>query len=200
MRRVLITAFDPFGGDSVNAAEELIGALPPVYKDLVLEKRIVPTQFKACQEKISDWLPEGWDMVLCVGQAAGRTFVTPERTAVNLMDAGKPDNAGFRPDEEPILPGGPAAYFSNLPVKEASRRLWDRGYPVRLSDTAGTYVCNCIFYRLMHEISVRGLSVKGGFIHVPLLTGQRPDAPGMAPETALTTLLELIGTYAEICE
>jgi pyroglutamyl-peptidase len=114
-------------------------------------------------------------LVICVGQAEGRAEVTPERVAINVDDSRIPDNAGRKPVDVPVVPGGPVAYWSTLPVKVIVRALRQRGIPASVSPTAGTFVCNHVFYGLMHELAKNGNQVRGGFIHVPLLPApQRP--------------------------
>ena len=112
------------------------------------------------------------DLVLCVGQAAGRPAITPERVGINLMDASIPDNAGAQPQEQPVIPGGPAAYFSTLPVKALAEAILDAGVPAAVSNSAGTFVCNQLLYRVLDAIERRYPGMRGGFIHVPCLPEQ----------------------------
>ncbi len=112
------------------------------------------------------------DLVLCVGQAAGRPAITPERVGINLMDASIPDNAGAQPQEQPVIPGGPAAYFSTLPVKALAEAIRDAGVPAAVSNSAGTFVCNQLLYRVLDAIERRYPGMQGGFIHVPCLPEQ----------------------------
>ena len=195
--KVLLTGFNPFAGEKRNAAQEFLMGLPDHYKRASFTKRVIPTEFLGAQEKMAEWLSEGYDLALCLGQASGREMMMPERIAMNLMDAKLPDNAGYAPDEEPIVKGGPNAYFTNLPIKKVVKKLQEKGVPVMISNTAGTYVCNCLFYRTMHEIVSGGLATKGGFIHVPCIAGQREDRKGLPLEEGLWVLLELIEGYME---
>ena len=181
---ILITAFAPFGGDALNASQEVLTALPDVLGGVRLDKRLLPVSFRSAPrlaaEAAERLRPEA---IVCLGQAAGRDAVTPERVAVNLMDAAAPDNDGFQPVDEPVIPSGPAAYFSTLPVKamvEAMRRL---DVPARLSNTAGTYVCNALMYAMLHRVK----DVPCGFIHVPYLTeqGKGSTAPSLPRELVL---------------
>jgi pyroglutamyl-peptidase len=110
-------------------------------------------------------------LVICVGQAGGRAAVTPERVAINVDDARIPDNAGAQPVDRPVVRGGPAAYFSTLPIKAMVEAIRAAGLPAEVSQTAGTFVCNHVFYGLMHALRRRE-GVRGGFIHVPLLPEQ----------------------------
>ena len=107
------------------------------------------------------------EAVVCLGQATGRKAITPERAALNLMDAARPDNAGNRPAEEPVVPGGPAAYFSTLPVKAMAAAVREAGIPAAVSNTAGTFVCNSLMYAMLHYAASRRPDLPCGFIHVP---------------------------------
>lgn len=170
--KILLTAFDPFGGEPINPAWEAVRLVQaPEGAELVTLQ--LPTVFGVSGDRLCAALEaEKPDLVLCVGQAAGRPALTPERVAVNLMDASIPDNAGAMPREQPVLPGGPAAYFSNLPVKALARAISEASVPAAVSNSAGLFVCNQLFYRLMHEIEARYPTVRGGFLHVPCLPEQ----------------------------
>ena len=186
MIKILLTAFEPFGKDVENAAAivcQQIAEEGPGYR---VEKRILPTEFeagsKALMEAVDQVQPE---MVLCLGQAGGRSQVTPERVAINLMDGSIPDNCGYQPDEVPVIPGGPTAYFTNIPIKAMVAEAKEAGYPVQVSNTAGAYVCNCIFYHLMHRIAYtpaneRAPALWGDFIHIPYVAEQQGIPEGMA--------------------
>ncbi len=138
---ILVTAFDPFGGAETNASLMVLEALPERIGAAKLEKRVLPTVFglsaRLAEEAAEQLRPEA---VVCLGQAAGRKAVTPERVAVNLMDASRPDNGGNQPEDQPVVPGGPAAYFSTLPVKAMARAIREAGLPGEVSTTAGLYV------------------------------------------------------------
>ena len=181
---ILVTAFTPFGGDAKNASQEILNALPDVLSGVRLEKRLLPVSFRAAPqiaaEAAASLRPEA---IVCLGQAGGRDAVTPERVAVNLMDATSPDNDGFQPVDEPIFPDGPAAYFSTLPVKAMVEAMQRLAVPARLSDTAGTYVCNCLMYAMLHRVE----DVPCGFIHVPYLTeqGKGSETPSLPRELVL---------------
>ena len=181
---ILITAFSPFGGDALNASQEILNALPATIGGLRLEKRLLPVSFHSAPrlalEAAERLRPEA---IVCLGQAGGRDVVTPERVAVNLMDAAIPDSDGFQPVDEPVIPNAPAAYFSTLPVKAMVEAMQRVGVPARLSDTAGTYVCNALMYAMLHQTK----DVPCGFIHVPYLTeqGKGETAPSLPKETIL---------------
>ena len=150
--KILITGFQPFGGQRVNPAWEAVRKLPDVLGDKVLWKLEIPVTFggafDAVEAKAAEIDP---DVILCVGQAGGRDAVTPERIAVNLQDASIPDNAGNQPVDLPVVADGANAYFTSLPVKAMAAAVRAQDIPCRLSCTAGTYVCNDVFYRLLHR-------------------------------------------------
>ena len=170
--KILLTGFEPFGGETVNPSWEAVEQLrAPEGTELV--KLRLPVVFREAGERLAAALAaEKPDLTLCVGQAAGRSAITPERIGVNLMDAASPDNAGFRPEEEPVIPGAPAAYFARLPVKELAAAIRAEGIPAETSNSAGLFVCNALLFRLLHEMETRYPKMRGGFIHVPCLPRQ----------------------------
>ena len=184
MRKLLITGFDPFGGETVNPAFEAVRLLPDTIARLQLIKLELPTVFGAAGErllaKIEAVQPAA---VLCVGQAGGRAAITPEKVAINYMDGRIPDNAGRQPQDEPIRPDGPDAYFTTLPVRRMAERIRAAGIPAAVSYTAGTYVCNYLMYTLLDWAAENRPELRGGFIHVPYameqLKGKPDGTPGM---------------------
>ena len=190
--KILITGFQPFGGQRVNPAWEAVRKLPDVLGDKVLWKLEIPVTFggafDAVEAKAAEIDP---DVILCVGQAGGRDAVTPERIAVNLQDASIPDNAGNQPVDLPVVADGANAYFTSLPVKAMAAAVRAQDIPCRLSCTAGTYVCNDVFYRLLHRYRDTGKRV--GFVHVPFLPEQgSPNLPLDSIVRALQAMLEAI--------
>ena len=190
--KILITGFQPFGGQRVNPAWEAVRKLPEVLGDKVLWKLEIPVTFggafDAVEAKAAEIDP---DVILCVGQAGGRDAVTPERIAVNLQDASIPDNAGNQPVDLPVVADGANAYFTSLPVKAMAAAARALDIPCRLSCTAGTYVCNDVFYRLLHRYRDTGKRV--GFVHVPFLPEQgSPNLPLDSIVRALQAMLEAI--------
>lgn len=178
MKKLLITGFDPFGGESVNPAFEAVRLLPDEIVGFKLCKLEIPTEFIRSGVILKDALrAERPDAVLCVGQAGGRTAITPERVAINLMDARIPDNAGYQPVDTPIVPDGPTAYFSTLPVKAIVEQIQSAGLPAAVSNTAGTYVCNSLLYTLLHTAALEYPGLRGGFLHVPYAAEQLPSKP-----------------------
>lgn len=187
MKKILVTGFEPFGGEPVNPALEAVKQLNG--KEITgyeVVTREIPTVFKkailSLEEAIDEINP---DMVICVGQAGGRSTVTPERVAINVDDARIADNENNQPIDEEIVPGGPAAYFTKLPVKAMVKAMNDNGIPASVSNTAGTFVCNHIFYGLMHYLETSNKEIRGGFIHIPFLPEQivrNPGQPSMSLE------------------
>jgi pyroglutamyl-peptidase len=171
---ILLTGFTPFGGEVINpswAAVRQVGAARPDSIRAVEIPTVFGTAITALEAAITEHQPR---IVICVGQAGGRTAITPERIAININDADIPDNEGNQPVDLPIMPEGPAAYFTNLPVKASVAALRAAGLPAQVSDTAGTFVCNNIFYGLMHLIATKYPDLRGGFVHVPYAPEQVP--------------------------
>ena len=170
-KKLLITGFDPFGGEKVNPSWEAVKLLPEKIGAYTLCKMEIPTVFgvaaRQVLEQAQQILP---DAILCVGQAGGRSAVTPERVAINLRDASICDNAGAKPQDQTIVEGGPAAYFSTVPCKKMVEAMKQAGFPATVSNTAGTFVCNDVLYSVLHHFA--STSVQAGFIHVPYLPSQ----------------------------
>lgn len=189
MRKLLITGFDPFGGASINPSWEAVKLLPEYIRDFQVIKLQIPTLFGTAADTVlreADRIQP--DAILCVGQAGGRDAVTPERVGINIRSARIPDNCGFQPFEEPIVPGGPDAYFSTVPVAKMAQAIRDAHIPGAVSNTAGTFVCNDTLYSLLHHYA--GTSVKVGFIHVPFLPEQgSPSLPLERTVAALTAAI-----------
>ncbi|MER0080946.1 pyroglutamyl-peptidase I [Corynebacterium sp. KPL2861] len=172
--KILVTAFDAFGGEEINPTERALDKLPDEIGGAQIIKRPVPTVFgEALKQAIAVAEKEGVDAVVCLGQAAGRSHITPERVGINLADASIPDNAGNQPIDEPVVEGGPAAYFSTLPVKAMVAAIQEAEIPARVSTTAGTFVCNHLLYGLLHHF--KDTQVKAGFIHVPFIKEQNKE-------------------------
>ncbi|CAI0982702.1 pyroglutamyl-peptidase I [Serratia quinivorans] len=189
MQKVLITGFEPFGGERVNPSWEVVKQL----NDMELAgariiARQLPCVFGSALEALNAAIDEVQPvMVLAIGQAGGRTDITIERVAINVDDARIPDNQGQQPIDEPIVESGPAAYFSTLPIKAIVDSMREAGIPASVSQTAGTYVCNHVMYGLLHRLNSQQ-AIKGGFIHIPYLPEQAAAHPG-APSMAATTVL-----------
>ena len=193
MKHLLITGFDPFGGETVNPSWEAVSRLPDAIGDYRLTKLQIPTVFSLAAQTVLDAAKDDTpDVILCIGQAGGRDAVTPERIAVNMASATIADNAGISPKEEPILPGGPDGIFSTVPVARMAEAIREAGLPGKISNTAGTFVCNDTLYRLLHHFAVTGTRV--GFIHVPHLPQQARDgSPSMTQDAIIAALTAAIG-------
>ena len=186
--KVLITGFDPFGGETINPAWEAVKAIKNEIAGAQIFKMQIPTVVNKSIEKIHEKMAEIHpDIVISVGQAGGRFGVTPERVAINITDARIPDNEGNQPIDIPIFEDGDAAYFSNLPVKATVQAIKDAGYPSVLSNTAGTYICNHVMYGILYYIKKEFPGARGGFIHVPYAASQVVDKPG-TPSMSITDI------------
>lgn len=177
MKTLLITGFEPFGGEIVNPSWEAVNALPHTVGPWHLKKRCIPVEYAAAAELIyREWEDAKPDVILCVGQAGGRAEVTPEVIGINLREADIADNAGILAQGIPITETGPAAYFATVPVREMVRAIRARDIPAKLSYSAGAYVCNDLLYTLLHRL--KGTKTRVGFIHVPFLPQQKePSLP-----------------------
>ena len=193
-RTVLLTGFQPFGGEQVNPSWQAVSAL---HGTRIAGHRVVarelPVAFgkslKALRAALKETQPS---LVICVGQAGGRAQLSLERVAINVDDARIPDNAGQQPIDAPVVADGPAAYFSTLPIKAMREALRGAGFPVEVSQNAGTYVCNHVFYGLMHALR-RQRAVRAGFIHIPYSPAQASGHAGAAslPVETVTAALRL---------
>ncbi|MBT9677642.1 pyroglutamyl-peptidase I [Levilactobacillus brevis] len=184
--KLLITGFDPFGGEKTNPAIEAVKRLPAAIAGATVVPLEIPTVFGTCAEVVRQAIiTERPDVVLSVGQAGGRSALTPERIAINLDDGRIPDNAGFQPVDQPIQPNGPAAYFTQLPVKAMAQAIRQAGLPSHVSTTAGTYVCNHIMYQVQHLRATEFSQLQAGFIHIPFLPEQVVQRSGV-PSLSLT--------------
>lgn len=191
---ILLTGFEPFAGEHVNpsweAARSAAAALTASGEPAVAV--LLPCVFGRSLEVLAEALDAHRpDLVLSVGQAGGRSGISLERVAINVDDARIADNAGNQPIDEPIRADGPAAYFSTLPLKRCLQVLRDSGLPAAVSQTAGTYVCNHVFYGLMDRLAVSPFAARGGFIHVPYTTEQAQvhGVPGMRVEDMASALV-----------
>lgn len=166
--KIILTGFAPFGGETINPSYEAIKLLPDVFEGHQLIKLEMPVSYDVCSTLL-EWMIAHYhpDAVICLGQASGRTAITPEYVAINLKHCNTPDNSGVRYLDQPVIADGPDAYFTKLPVRRMVADLQEAGLPGFVSYTAGTYVCNCLTYHLLHMIHTKYPSLKGGFIHVP---------------------------------
>ena len=182
--KILVTGFDPFGGDKINPAIEAVKRLPDEINGAEIIKLEIPTVFNKSAEVVKNAIKEeNPDYVLNVGQAGGRFGLTPERVAININDGRIPDNEDYQPLGESIHEDGETAYFTQLPIKAEAKAIRDAGLPASVSNTAGTYVCNHIMYQVQYMRDKEFPNIKAGFIHIPFLPEQvvnRPSTPSMA--------------------
>ena len=202
MKTVLITGFEPFGGESVNPSWEVVSSLDNA---IIGGCRVIARQLPCVFGESLAVLNAAIDalspsLVLAVGQAGGRTDITVERVAINVDDARIVDNQGQQPVDVPVVADGPAAWFSTLPIKAMVMAMRNAGVPASVSQTAGTFVCNHVMYGLLHKLR-DAPAVKGGFIHIPYLpqqAAQHPGAPSMAAETVRRALEVAIATALQV--
>lgn len=202
--KILVTGFDPFGGEPTNPSWEAVRRLP----DEVAGAQVVKVQIHTVFERSKDdvraaILEHDPDVIVCVGQAGGRYSVSPERVAINMDDGRIPDNDGFQPIDVPVYEDGPPAYFSTLPIKAMVTAMIGAGVPAAVSNTAGTYVCNHVMYTALYLVDHEFPGKRAGFVHVPYLPEQvldKPNEPSLGLDqlvTALTAGLEAIVEYAD---
>lgn len=194
--KIIVTGFAPFGGERINPSYEAVKLLPDELDGCQLIKLELPVSYDACLS-ILDWMmtlhhPDG---VICLGQAKGRTAITPEMVAINLKHSMSPDNIGVTYHDTPVMSDGPAAYFTTLPVRDMVNHLQEAGIPGFVSYSAGTYVCNCLMYQLLHLIKAEYPQTIGGFIHVPY--AQEQVVEGTLP--LYTMSVAEIANGVEIC-
>ncbi len=187
--KILVTGFDPFGGETVNPAYEAVKMLPEQIAGAEIIKLEIPTVFSkssvAVEEGIQKYNP---DIVINVGQAGGRSHMTIEQVAINLADARIPDNAGEQPLNEALQPDGDTAYFATIPIRAMVKHVQEHGLPCSISYTAGTYVCNCVMYNVLYMTQKKYPNIKAGFIHVPFATSQLIGKPATTPGMSLTEI------------
>ena len=199
MTRILLTGFEPFAGESMNPTMAVVQRISArSISGITLDTAILPVDraraagalFTRVEARLPDW-------VLMLGEAGGRARVTPERVAINVDAYSIPDNAGHQPRDEPVVAGGPVAYFSTLPLRELVARLDAAAIPAAVSNSAGTYLCNHVFYALMHRVHERGLPLRGGFVHFPYAHEQVANKGAAVPSLSLDSMAEATGIMLE---
>lgn len=204
--KVLLTGFEPFDKETLNPSWEAVRALDGWRcEGAVVHARRISCVFGAALAELDAAIDELQpQLVLGIGQAGGRSEITPERIAINIDDGRICDNAGCQPIDEAVVAGAPAAYFSSLPIKAIVRDLRAGGIPASVSNTAGTFVCNHLFFGLMHRIAVRPVpGMRGGFIHIPFLPEQAarfPGLPSMGLDTVVAALRIAVATSIAVRE
>jgi len=199
--KLLLTAFDPFGGDAINPALEAVKLVADKIGRFDIVKLEVPTVFRKSIDTVAKAIEEEKpDVVLCIGQAGGRFEITPERVAINVDDARIKDNEGNQPIDTKIFEDGENAYFTTLPIKAMVEAIREANLPAAVSNTAGTFVCNHLMYGVLYHINKTYKEMKGGFIHVPYIpeqTTDKPDKPSMPLKEIVKGLEAAIRAIAE---
>ncbi len=203
--RILVSGFEPFGGEAVNPSQDAVEALGRMaLPGIALRTIVLPTRFGASLARLDAELA-GWpaEVVLAVGLAGGRSGLTVERVAINLDDARIPDNGGAQPVDRPVVEGAPAAYFANLPVKAMVAAIRAAGLEGSVSHSAGTFVCNHVFFGLRHRAETTHSGLRCGFVHIPWSPEQaaRHGGPGLcAAEVARGLAAALVAVAADAPE
>ena len=196
--KALVTGFDAFGGEAVNPSSLAVGRLKKRIGGIVVHTAQLPTSYaqsaKVLLAAIEKTRP---DIVLCVGQAGGRSELCLERVAINVQDARIRDNDGKQPIDKPVVKDGPAAHFTTLPIKACVAEMRKAGLPAAVSNTAGTFVCNHIFYALMDIAAGHPIPMRGGFLHIPYVPDQAARLGG-APSMALADIVRGIEIILEV--
>ena len=196
--KIIVTGFDPFGGETINPSIECVKALPDI-EGVELIRLELPTVFKESAKRLNEVINDVKpDAVLSVGQAGGRPGITMERIAINVDDARIPDNISQQPIDEAIQLDGEAAYFSTLPIKRIVKAIREAGISAEVSNSAGTFVCNHIMYQALFAATKADKPFKAGFMHIPFIPEQTADKPSLPLEEstkALQIAIETIRDY-----
>ena len=198
--KALVTGFDPFGGDAVNPSSLAVSRLKKKIGKVTVVTAVLPTSYAKSATVLREAIDKAKpDIVLCVGQAGGRTELCLERVGINVQDARIPDNDRNQPIDVPVLAEGPAAYFATLPIKACVAEMRKAGLPAAVSNTAGTFVCNHILYSLMDIIVRHPVRMRGGFLHIPYVPEQAArlgGAPSMAVDDIVRGIEIIVATSA----
>lgn len=200
MKKLLLTAFEPFAGETINPSFEVAKAIEHLsFRDAEVQTLPLPVdRFQAIElalKRISEFHP---DFIILLGEGSRRFRINPERVAINVDDFRIPDNTGNQPKGESIIEGAPAAYFSTLSIYAIVERLIAAKIPAAISNTAGTYLCNRLFYSVMNYIAVNNLPIKSGFIHLPYVHEQTIEKPLDYPSLSLATTIEAVKLIIEV--
>jgi pyroglutamyl-peptidase len=200
MKKLLLTAFEPFNGETINPSLETARVIAKVdFPDAQIDILELPVdRFQAIEITLNRIRNGKPDVVIMLGEGSRRFRINPERVAINVDDFRIPDNSGNQPKGEPIVEGAPAAYFSTLPIYDIVERLQKAKIPAAISNTAGTYLCNRIFYNVMHFLAVENLNTKAGFIHLPYIHEQTIDKPIDFPSLSLFSVVEAVRMAIEV--
>ena len=192
MTRVLLTGFEPFGTATSNPSGEIV---KQISGDNIVTAILPVTYAQSAEQLLALIAEHNPDVVVCLGQAEGRTQITPEKIAINLDDARLPDNAGVQRSDVKILDDGPDSYFTTLPIKEMVDAAKAAGVPASVSLSAGAFLCNHVFYVAQNKFA--GTKVRSGFVHVPLMDSQAPEFPGM-PTMPLDQMVKAMRAMLEV--
>ncbi|ONI47700.1 pyroglutamyl-peptidase I [Candidatus Epulonipiscium fishelsonii] len=196
--KVLLTGFDPFGGEKVNPASEAVMMVKDVIEGAEVIKLVIPTvRHKSIEVIENAIIKHNPDIVISIGQAGGRFDITPERVAINVDDYRIKDNEGNQPIDEAVYEDGDSAYFSLLPIKSIVQNLQENNIPSSISNTAGTFVCNHVMYGVLYLIDKKYPNIKGGFVHIPFMTSQvidKKNVPFMALDEIVKGLEVIVST------
>ena len=195
--KIIVTGFDPFGGETINPSIECVKALPEI-EGVELIRLELPTVFKESAKRLNEVINDVKpDAVLSVGQAGGRAGITMERIAINVDDARIPDNISQQPIDEAIQLDGEAAYFTTLPIKRIVKAIREAGIPAEVSNSAGTFVCNHIMYQALFAATKADKPFKAGFMHIPFIPAQTTDKPSLPLEESTKALQIAIETIRD---
>ena len=200
MKKLLLTAFEPFAGEAINPSTEAVRRIAGIdFPDaLVLVAELPVDRYRAIDIALELMRAGHPDIVIMLGEAGARYRVTPERVAINVDDFRIPDNAGNQPSDEPIIEGGPVGYFSTLPIRAITDRINKAHIPAAISNSAGSYLCNRLFYSVMHAISVAPLPTIAGFIHLPYLHDQAINKYSDVPSLSRESIVEAVRLAIEV--
>ena len=202
--KILVSGFDPFGGESINPSIEAVKRLPDSINEVEIIKLEIPTVIGKSIDKLTQAVETYFpDVVLCVGQAGGRSDISVERIAINIDDCRIKDNEGNQPIDEPIVVNGPDAYFLTLPIKSIVSNLQAQGIPASVSNSAGTFICNHVAYGMAHLAKTKYPNMRTGFIHIPFIPEQvlnKSNMPSLPLDLIIKALEMAIQTISEVNE
>ncbi|HDP78206.1 MAG TPA: pyroglutamyl-peptidase I [Mesotoga infera] len=196
---ILVTHFDPFGGSRINASQIVAQLLADLREDIELMSlpTVFDDSFSPLKLRLLKGVPEA---LIMIGQAAGRSLITPEKVAINWKESATPDNNGFIATGEKIISASKDAYFSKLPIERIVSKLKDEGLPIEKSFSAGAFVCNYLFYRCMDFLTMRGIDIPAGFVHIPCIpeqTSPEEEKPAIKAEVSAKVLSRIIDLALE---
>ncbi|MBN1259267.1 MAG: pyroglutamyl-peptidase I [Anaerolineae bacterium] len=198
--RALVTGFEPFGDETLNPTAQIVSQIAACdWPGFDLQTAVLPVDTYVAPTRLRDLLARYEPhIVLLLGLARGRVALSLERVAINLLNFAGPDNAGNRIQDQPVIPGGPAAYFATLPVREIVERLRKEGIPTEVSYSAGTFLCNQVFYTALHWADQSRLDARVGFLHTPAAPAQVALGDRLAPSMALEMMLNGVRRILEM--